>query len=683
MEFGTDNIIFAVIFIIAMVYFTINAIRLISYLQKAKPENRLDNIPKRIMQTLTIAIFQKKILRDKVAGPIHAGIFWGFLILLFSALNSIFTGFGIEHAFNFLGPVFSVITVLTDLFCLAIIVAVAGALYRRYIKQIKRLPKDPAEKLEAGLILVTIFFIVTALLFENSAAIAMGTDASWAFRPISMLVAGIIPVSAAPIIHGISFWVHIILILAFMNYLPFSKHLHVLTSVPNVFLATIGNSNALERIDFEDESIEQYGVSDVEDFKWKALLDGYSCTHCGRCTSVCPANITGKVLDPREIIVQTRERTIDKMPILKLQDKLNGNSNGEGSEEVQLSEEQQAVLDKKFIGDYQNFDALWQCTTCGACMQECPVSIEHVPAIIEMRRSLVMMESEFPTELQSAFGSMETNGTPWAFSPSERADWAEGLGINQAAEKQEFDVLFWVGCSGSFDDRAKKVSVAFSKLMQKAGVDFAILGTEEQCNGDVARRTGNEYLADSMVQMNIETMNQYKFNRIVATCPHCFNTLKNEFPQFGGKYEVIHHTQYIMELVKEGKLKFADTKAYDSIAYHDSCYMGRYNDVYEEPRNSLKSVPGMNVIDPKRSRDKGLCCGAGGGQMFMEENQGKRVNIERTEELISTGAKTIAVNCPFCMTMISDGVKMKDADDVQVKDVSEILLESMENGDGK
>ena len=224
---------------------------------------------------------------------------------------------------------------------------------------------------------------------------------------------------------------------------------------------------------------------------------------------------------------------------------------------------------------------------------------------------------------------------------------------------------------------------SISEFSKKAGVDFAILGTEEQCNGDVARRTGNEYLADSMVQMNIETMNQYKFNRIVATCPHCFNTLKNEFPQFGGKYEVIHHTQYIMELVKEGKLKFADTKAYDSIAYHDSCYMGRYNDVYEEPRNSLKSVPGMNVIDPKRSRDKGLCCGAGGGQMFMEENQGKRVNIERTEELISTGAKTIAVNCPFCMTMISDGVKMKDADDVQVKDVSEILLESMENGDGK
>lgn len=673
MEFGIKNIIFVVIFLAAFALLIINALKLISYLKKAKPEknNRLDNIPQRIIQTLTVAIFQKKILRDKSAGPIHAGIFWGFLILLFSALNSIFTGFGIHHAFNFLGPVFSIITLLTDLFCLAIIIAVIAALYRRYVLQIKRLPKDPAEKREAALILVTIFFIVSGLLFENASMVALNTDASWAFRPVSSILAGIIPLSVAPMIYNIAFWLHIVLIFAFMNYLPYSKHLHVLTSVPNVFLSNLGPVNSLDPINFEDESIEQYGASDVEDFKWKTLLDGYTCTHCGRCTSVCPANITGKVLDPREIIIQVRERTIQKMPILILQDKLNGNG--------EISEEQQAILDKKFIGDYQNYDALWQCTTCGACMQECPVNIEHVPAIIEMRRSLVMMESEFPTELQPAFGNIENNATPWAFSATERADWADGLGIEQAAEKQEFDVLFWVGCSGSFDDRAKKVSVAFSKLMQKAGVDFAILGVEEQCNGDVARRTGNEYLADMMVKANIETMNQYKFTKIVATCPHCFNTIKNEFPKFGGKYEVIHHTQFIMDLIKEGKLSFNDSKLYDKVAYHDSCYMGRYNGVYEEPRNSLLNVPGLQILEPNRSKDKGLCCGAGGGQMFMEETQGKRVNIERTEELLETGAETIAVNCPFCMTMISDGVKSKDADNVKVKDISEILLESLKD----
>lgn len=330
------------------------------------------------------------------------------------------------------------------------------------------------------------------------------------------------------------------------------------------------------------------------------------------------------------------------------------------------------------MGDYQSIEALWQCTTCGACMQECPVNIEHVPAIVDMRRSLVMMDAEFPAELQSTFGNMENNGSPWAFSQAERADWAEGTGIKTAAENPDFDILFWVGCAGSFDDRAKKVSLAFAELMQKAGVNFAILGTEEQCNGDVARRGGNEYLADMMVKANIETLSQYNVKNIVATCPHCFNTFKNEYPIFGANYEVIHHTQFIMQLIKEGKLSLKDNgAAVESLTYHDSCYMGRYNNVYDEPRNSLLQVPGMKIKEVERSKDRGLCCGAGGGQMFMEENQGKRVNIERTEELLSTGAKTIAVNCPFCMTMISDGVKAKDAEDVKVKDVSEIILEAV------
>ncbi|MBE2189907.1 MAG: P-type conjugative transfer protein TrbL, partial [Candidatus Kapabacteria bacterium] len=517
----------------------------------------------------------------------------------------------------------------------------------------------------AAMILLTIFLIVTFLFIENSTLIAMNGDASWAFRPFAAMLAPIFG-SSVYVIHEIAFWVHILLILAFMNYLPFSKHLHVLTSVLNVFFSNLGPTNKLDTIDFEDESNEKFGVSDVEDFKWKTLLDGYTCTHCGRCTSVCPANITGKVLDPREVVIQIRERTMDKMPILAKDD------------QSQITEAEQAKLDKKFIGEYQNIEALWQCTTCGACMQECPVNIEHVPAIIEMRRSLVMMDAEFPDLLQTTFGNMENNASPWAFSQAERADWAEGKNIDTAAEKQDFDILFWVGCAGSFDDRAKKVSVAFSELMQKAGVNFAILGTEEQCNGDVARRTGNEYLADMMVKANIETLNQYNFKKIVATCPHCFNTFKNEYPMFGATYEVIHHTQFIMDLIKDGKLSLKDSATdIESLTYHDSCYMGRYNDVYDEPRNSLLSVPGLNIKETARNKDKGLCCGAGGGQMFLEETKGKRVNIERTEELLETGAKTIAVNCPFCMTMISDGVKAKDVEDVKVKDVSEIILESL------
>jgi len=668
MNFGISNIIFIAIFLLALSYFIYNVQTLISYLKLAKPENRTNRIWERIKQTITVAFLQSKILRDRDAGIIHAGIFWGFLILLFSAANSVFTGFGINHLFNYLGPVFSIITILTDIFCVAIIIAVIWALIRRFITKVKRLQVE-GEKLEAALILITIFFIVSALLIENASLIALDGDASWAIRPIAGLISLSIPVNTASVIHESAYWIHILLILAFMNYLPFSKHLHVLTSVPNVFLSNIGPVNKLSNIDFEDESNEKYGVSDVEDFKWKTLLDGYTCTHCGRCTSVCPANITGKILDPREIIIQIRERTMDKMPIL-LKTKEN--------EHYTPTEEEQDILDKPFLGEYESIEALWQCTTCGACMQECPVNIEHVPAIVEMRRSLVMMEANFPELLQNTFGNLETNSTPWAFPSSERADWAEGLGINTAAELQEFDVLFWVGCAGSFDDRAKKVSVAFSRLMQKAGVNFAILGTEEQCNGDVARRTGNEYLADMMIKANIETLNQYKFKKVVATCPHCFNTFKNDYPTFGANYDVVHHTQFIMELIKDGKLTLKDnTEYFESLTYHDSCYIGRYNNIYDEPRKTLLTVPGLEIKEVKRSKDKGLCCGAGGGQMFLEETAGKRVNIERTEELLSTGTNTIAVNCPFCMTMISDGVKAKEAD-VKVKDISEIILDNVE-----
>lgn len=669
MEFGVKNVIFIVLFVIAFGFLIKNVMRLISYLKVGQAENRTDRISERIMQTLKIAIFQTKIFREPSGGTVHAWIFWGFLVLLFAASNSVFTGFGFKNIYNYLGPIYSVISVLIDVFCVLIIMGIVWALYRRYIAKVARLQVE-GEKVEAGMILLMIFTIVTSLLLENASAIVMNTDASWAVRPFSALLSTIISPDSAEFIHEASFWIHILCIFGFMNYLPYSKHLHVLTSVPNVFLSSLEPVNKLEKIDFEAEGVEKFGVVDIEDLKWKTLLDGYTCTHCGRCTSVCPANSTGKVLDPREIIIQIRDRVMDKAPLMVKQSQ---------NPELELSDEEKALLDKKFVGEYENIEALWQCTTCGACMQECPVTIEHVPAIVGMRRSLVMMESNFPAELQPTFGNLENNATPWAFSASERADWAEGTGVRTAADNPDFDVLFWVGCAGSFDDRAKKISVAFSKLMQIADINFAILGNEEQCNGDVARRTGNEYLADMLVKANIETMNRYNVKKIVTICPHCFNTFKNEYPDFGGNYEVIHHTQFLEELIESGKLKIKkEGMELMNIAYHDSCYLGRYNKIYDEPRKVLNAIPGLNIKEVERSGDRGLCCGAGGGQMFMEETQGKRVNIERSEELIATGCKTIAVNCPFCMTMMTDGVKAKDLEDVSVKDISEILLEHVE-----
>lgn len=673
-EFGIKNIAFLVIFVMAALFFAKNVSRLISWLKLGKEDNRFDNIGARIKQTLIVAIAQKKILRDKKAGPIHAGIFWGFLILLFSAANSVLTGFGIINIFNYLGPIYSIITILTDVFIALIILAVSGAIYRRYVLKIERLPKDKDEKIEAFAILLTIFFIVTSLLFENAAMIAMGTHPSWAVNPLASALSTIISPSIAPIIYNVGWWLHIILILAFMNFLPYSKHLHVLTSVLNVFFSNLGPTNKLEDIDFEDETAEKFGVVDIDDLSWKTIMDGYTCTHCGRCTSVCPANQTGKLLDPREIIVQIRNRTEDVAPIMIKQKEATS-----AGTEYQPTEEEQAILDKKLVGDYVKPEALWQCTTCSACMEECPVNIEHVPAIVGMRRSLVMMEADFPQELGGAFNNIENNAAPWAFPQEERADWADGMDVQEAANKPEFDILFWVGCSGSFDDRSKKITQSFATLMNTAGINFAILGKEESCTGDPARRGGNEYLADSFVKMNIETMGAYNVKKIVTTCPHCFNTLKNEYPEQGGNYEVIHHSEYLEKLIEDGKLPFNhNIKKELSVVMHDSCYLGRLNSNYDSPRNTIKSIPGLTVLEPERNKDKGFCCGAGGARMFMEETEGKHINIERTEELLSTGAKTIALNCPFCMTMINDGVGSTGAENIQVKDISEILLEHIE-----
>jgi Fe-S oxidoreductase/nitrate reductase gamma subunit len=699
---GIKNILFLLVLCAAFGMIAWNVRRLISYLQVGKPEDRLDSIPQRVKLLLTVGFGQTKILRDKIAGPIHAGIFWGFLVLLASAAEGILEGLHDGWSLNFLGPIYSLFTVLIDVFCVVIIVLSLAAIWRRYITKLARLQVE-GEKIEAGVILLTIFCIVSSILLQNSARVSMGADFSWAVRPASSVVAGFIPTASAHTVFEVFFWSHMLLVFGFMNYLPYSKHLHVLTSLPNTFFGNLTYPNALKPINFEEEGVEKFGAADIEDFTWKTLLDGYTCTHCGRCTSVCPANGTGKVLDPRAIIVAIHDRTMDKAPLMLKFDAFSKNGGspeekesavllakgkkpeeagqmGQAVFEKVLSSAEQETWNKKLIGEYIPVEALWQCTTCGACQQECPVMIEHVPAIVEMRRSLVLMEANFPPEVQPAFGNMENSFTPWAFSPSERADWAEGMNIKSVADDPEMDVLFWVGCAGSYDERAKRVTRAFAELMQMAGVNFRILGTEERCSGDPARRAGNEYLADMLVKMNVETMNGYNVKTIVTTCPHCLNTLKNDYPQFGGQYEVLHHTQFIRNLTESGKLKVTNKASAAAVAYHDSCYLGRYNDEYEAPRTVLTNVPGLNVINPTRSKDKGFCCGAGGARMFMEEHDGKRVNIERTEELLATGANTIAVNCPFCMTMMNDGVKDKGkVDEVSVRDVSEILLDAIKN----
>ncbi len=628
-------------------------------------EDRFDDPVRRIKNVLIIAFGQTKLLRDKVAGTLHFLIFWGFMLFITAVIEAVIQGFYSPFTWEILGPLYAVVTIVQDIFGILVISSIIYSLYRRFIVKVPRLKSERHGQLDAAFILTMIMLVVISMFGQNMAHIAKNgfVFAEYEIRPVSAFLSARLfdPFSQLSYdIYEICWWVHIIVVLGFVNFLPYSKHLHVLSSIPNVYFSKFDEKKgALKPINLEDETLESYGADDIEKLSWKQLLDGYSCTECGRCTAVCPAANTGKSLSPRKIIVDIRRRTEDKGPLVI----------GGVKESV--------IYERTLVHDYISDLELWQCTTCMACVQECPVMIEHVDSIVDMRRHLVLTESNFPAELNNVFKSLETNGSPWAFNPADRAEWADGMNIKTMAEDPNGEVLFWVGCAGSFDNRYKKVTKAFAGLMQKGNIDFRILGTEEKCNGDTARRLGNEYLAQTMMQENIEVLNGYGVKKIVTACPHCYNSLKNEFPQFGGNFEVQHHSELIHELIDSGKIEMKEAEEPLSVTYHDSCYIGRYNDIYEEPREVIDAIPAVELTEMERNRSKGFCCGAGGGRMFLEDVEGGRINEERTREALETGASTIGTACPFCMTMMTDGVKAYDkTDTVQVKDIAELVLEN-------
>jgi Fe-S oxidoreductase len=622
-------------------------------LRAAQPSARLDRWGERWKGVLTQFLGQRRILSVGYlgAGLMHAFIFWGFLAV---ALNSIhFIGGGFVPGFHlpFFGPDSwpgRAYLVVRDLFEVAVVAMVLVAGFRRVVLRPARLTPS----WDAALILTLIgTLMVTDLTMAGTEASA--SPAGRLLAPaFSALSAGTVET-----IHGAAWWVHLLTLLGFLCYLPVSKHFHVVTSLFSVLFRRL-DTGSLPMIDLETS--ERFGITGFADLRWKDVLDVYSCTECGRCQAACPAYATGKPLNPKKINEDMRAAMMPALPFLL------------GRQGLPPGESL-PVLPSETIAD----DVLWSCTTCRACEEACPLFIEFVDRIVGMRRKLVLEDSSFPQELTASYRNLEKAGNPWGQPAEARADWALGLDIPLAAESGDFEYLLWAGCAGAYDDRGKKVARATAQILKEAGVRFAILGTGETCTGDPARRTGNEYLYQMLAAQNVETLGRHGVKKIVAQCPHCFNTLLNEYPDLGGRYEVVHHSQLIARLVADGRIAMTPAAAGTTVTFHDSCYLGRHNDVYDAPRQALAAA-GLTVLEMPRHRENGFCCGAGGGRMWLEERIGTKVNVNRVDEAATTGAPLVASACPFCMTMLADGINATGrAETLAVQDVAQIVASRM------
>lgn len=652
--------IYAPLLAASLLFFSWSCYKKLALVTIGTAENRFANPGQRILGALFYAFGQKRVIA-KPFGLNHAVIFWAFVILLIAngefLLSGLFPGISTTALPD---PLHHILLFAFDAVSLLALASVAIATCRRlfFAPDYMQTSYTSAKSPEAFLILGSIALLMLAYFGLHGVIIAMGNEPAAAYMPVSSLAANFltaVPAENLPQFAAFFWWLHAIILLLFMNYLPHSKHMHILTAIPNCFFKSQEKPNTQPREAFAKG--ESFGAGSVAELTWKDLFDGFSCTECGRCQSVCPSVATGKPLNPRQVVHDI------KMNLL----------NGRLAQDTYPPGQQLIGEGEGSIAE----DAIWSCTTCGACMAACPVLIEQMPKVIKMRRHLVQMKSSFPEELLNLFENMEGRSNPWGIAPTDRTKWYATMDV-KPFDADTTEYLLYVGCAGSFDSRQKHVTVALATILDAAGVSWGILGKEELCCGDSLRRLGNEFVFDKIAKQNVELFKEKRITKVITQCPHCFTTLKNDYRQYGLELEVIHHSELIDTLITTGRLKLnRQVTELGTIAFHDSCYLGRHNDVYEPPRNVIAAATGSAPMELERNHENSFCCGAGGGRMWLEEQQGTRINLNRIEEALANKPDTLCVSCPYCLTMFADGLKDLKADQVHIKDIAEVVAQGL------
>jgi Fe-S oxidoreductase/nitrate reductase gamma subunit len=653
-----DPAVFSFILTASLLFFAWSCYRRFSLVAVGIAEDRFGNAGTRLLGMLRFAFGQQRVV-SRPFGFNHFVIFWSFMVLVLANAEFILHGIFPTASLSLLPA--SVHQPLLFAFDIVSLLALGGVCIAA-VRRIVTPPYDGARTGEAFAILGMIGLLMLAYFGLHAAEIALGKEPAAAYTPVSSAVAGFLSAfpraSILEPLAAFSWWLHAAILLAFMNYLPYSKHMHILTAIPNCYFRSLEKPNTQPREEFAQEN--SYGVGSIDRFSWKDLFDSFSCTECGQCQQACPAAATGKPLNPRQVMHDIKENLLANGPLLqwKCPATVPLIAGGEGSIAA---------------------EAIWSCTTCGACMAACPVLIEQMPKLVKLRRHLVEMAADFPEELLNLFENIEQRSNPWGIAPAERSKWSAQLAV-KPFEAARTEYLFFVGCAGAFDSRSKQVTLAMAQILDAAGVSWGILGKDEKCCGDSLRRLGNEYVFERLATENVALFRERGVKKIITQCPHCFSTLKNDYRQYGLELEVIPHAEFLDRLLREGRLKLErQVTELGNVVFHDSCYLGRHNDIYEAPRSVIDRATGSRPLELERNRENSFCCGAGGGRMWLEEHLGERINLNRVDEALGKSPDTICVTCPYCMTMIEDGLKDRQSGKTRVRDIAEVVAEGLRN----